>query len=73
MVVFLILAYFLVGMLISCFYCMLFNLDISPWDWDEDQKRMIFLIIETWPFMIAFWLVRETVKTIIWGISKLKK
>lgn len=73
MVVFLILAYFLVGMLISCFYSMLFNLDTSPWDWDEDQKRMIFLIIETWPVMIAFWLVRETVKTIIWGISKLKK
>ena len=73
MVIFLILAYFLVGMLISCIYCMLFNLDTSPWYWDEDQKRMIFLIIETWPIMLVFWLVRETVKTIIWGISKLKK
>lgn len=73
MVVFLILFYFLVGMLISCLYCMLFDFDTSPWAWDEDQKRMIFLIIETWPFMVVFWLVRETVKTIIWGISKLKK
>ena len=73
MVIFLILVYFLVGMLISCFYCMLCNLDTPPSDWDEDQKRMIFLIIETWPFMLTFWLVRETVKTIIWGISKLKK
>ena len=52
---------------------MLCNLDTSPWAWEEDQKRMIFLIIETWPFMLTFWLVRETVKTIIWGISKLKK
>ena len=73
MVVFLILAYFLLGMLISCIYCMLSNLDTSPWAWEADQKRMIFLIIETWPFMLTFWLVRETVKTIIWGISKLKK
>ena len=73
MVVFLILFYFLVGVLMSCFYNMFHSVPSSLCDMTEDEKRMAFLIIETWPFMIVFWLVRETVKTIIWGISKLKK
>ena len=33
----------------------------------------MFLIVLAWPLMIVFWLIRETVKTVIWGISKLKK
>ena len=72
MVVFLILAYFLLGFLLSCLYN-LFNLVPPPCDMTEDQKRIMFLIVLAWPLTIVFWLVRETVKTIIWGISKLKK
>ena len=39
----------------------------------EDQKRIMVLIVLAWPLMIVFWLIRETVKTVIWGINKLKK
>lgn len=72
MVVFSILIYFLTGFLLSCLYN-LFNLTLLPCDMTEDQKRIMFLIVLAWPLMIAFWLIRETVKTVIWGISKLKK
>ena len=72
MVVFLILAYFLLGFLLSCLYN-LFNLVPPPCDMTEDQKRIMFLIVLAWPLTIVFWLVRETVKTVKWGISKLKK
>ena len=40
---------------------------------DEDQKRIMFLIVLAWPLTIVFWIIRETVKTIKWVISKLKK
>lgn len=72
MVVFLILMYFLAGLTISCLYNALHSVP-APWDMTEDQKRMMFLIILAWPFMMAFWLVRETFKTVKWGINKLKK
>ena len=72
MAVFSILSYFLTGFLLSCLYN-LFNLIPPPCDMTEDQKRIMFLVILAWPLMIAFWLIRETVKTVIWGISKLKK
>ena len=72
MVVFLILIYFLVGLTISSFYNAFYAVP-APWEMTEDQKRMMFLIVLTWPFMIVFWLVRETVKTVKWAISKLKK
>lgn len=72
MVVFLILMYFLAGLAISCFYNA-FNSVPAPWDMTEEQKRMMFLITLAWPFMMVFWFVREIVKTVKWGISKLKK
>ena len=72
MVVFSILFYFLVGFLLSCLYN-LFNLVPLPCDMTEDQKRIMFLIVLAWPLMIVFWLIRETVKTVKWGIDKLKK
>ena len=72
MVVFSILFYFLAGFLLSCLYN-LFNLIPPPCDMAEDQKRIMFLIVLAWPLMIVFWLIRETVKTVKWEISKLKK
>ena len=72
MVVFSILFYFLVGFLLSCLYN-LFNLVPLPCDMTEDQKRIMFLIVLAWPLMIVFWAVREIVKTVKWGIDKLKK
>ena len=72
MVVFSILFYFLAGFLLSCLYN-LFNLIPPPCDMAEDQKRIMFLIVLSWPLMIVFWLIRETVKTDKWEISKLKK
>ena len=72
MVVFSILFYFLAGFLLSCLYN-LFNLIPPPCDMTEGQKRIMFLIVLAWPLMIVFWLIRETVKTVKWGIDKLKK
>lgn len=72
MVVFSILFYFLAGFLLSCLYN-LFNLIPPPCYMTEDQKRIMFLIVLVWPLMIVFWLIRETVKTVKWEISKLKK